>query len=82
MEVRRFPPATNFCALPTAGTFAASIDGTVTTLNVAGANSLAADVAVTVADLSDLRVSPAWTNTTCAPSRPGQRCEVTVVSWG
>ena len=64
-------------------TFAASIDGTVTTLNVARGDAVWPQMSlVIVADLSDLRVSTSVDEYDVRTVAAGQRCEVTVVSLG
>ena len=64
-------------------TFTATIDGTVTTLNVARGDAVWPQMSlVTVADLSDLRVSTSVDEYDVRTVAAGQRCEVTVVSLG
>ena len=64
-------------------TFTATIDGTVTTLNVARGDAVWPQMAlVTVADLSDLRVATSVDEYDVRTVEAGQQCSVTVVSLG
>ena len=64
-------------------TFTATIDGTVTTLNVSTGDAVWPQMSLaTVADLSDLRVSTSVDEYDVKTVEAGQQCSVTVVSLG
>ena len=64
-------------------TFTASIDSTVTTLNVARGDAVWPQMSlVTIADLSDLRVATSVDEYDVRTVEAGQQCSVTVVSLG